>query len=103
MVMGSGMKNKLLEAFALGVPVVSTSLGAESIEGVLDGKHLRICDDPGIIAETVMHLLDQPQQLAAMMGHAHELVRTRYTWDAVGRLWRQALNEAAERVSESML
>ncbi len=55
---GSGMKVKVLEAFALGVPVVTT---AEGIEGLpaSDGEHAGVCeDDAGLIERAVALLLD---------------------------------------------
>ena len=65
---GSGMKVKVLEALALGVPVVTTSEGVEGIPAQ-DGIHAGICeDDAGLIERTVRLLHDpaaQNQQRAA--------------------------------------
>ena len=56
---GSGMKVKIMEAFALGTPVVTTSEGVEGIPAK-DGVHAGICeDDEGLIARTV-ELLNNP-------------------------------------------
>jgi glycosyltransferase involved in cell wall biosynthesis len=58
-VAGSGMKVKILEAFALGTPVVTTPEGVEGIPAQ-DGVHAGICeDDPGLIERTV-ELLKEP-------------------------------------------
>jgi glycosyltransferase involved in cell wall biosynthesis len=55
---GSGMKVKILEAFALGTPVVTTSEGVEGLPAE-DGKHAGICeDDAGLIDRTVRLLTD---------------------------------------------
>ena len=55
---GSGMKVKVLEAFALGVPVVTTAEGVEGIEAV-DGVHAGVCeDDAGLIDRAVALLED---------------------------------------------
>ena len=83
MVEGSGLKNKVLEAFALGLPVVSTRRGIEALP-VLDGRECRIEDDPAAFAAAVMDLLEQPARAAAIAEAARELVTERYTWDAVG-------------------
>ena len=61
---GSGMKVKVLEAFALGVPVVTTS---EGIEGLLaeDGVQAAVCeDDAGLIQRTVVLLNDDARRSA---------------------------------------
>lgn len=57
---GSGMKVKILEAFALGTPVITTREGVEGLPAE-DGKHAGICDDDsGLIARAV-HLLGDPE------------------------------------------
>ncbi|WP_406695696.1 glycosyltransferase [Singulisphaera sp. Ch08] len=66
---GSGMKVKIQEAMAFGIPVVTTSEGVEGLPA-LDGVHAGICeDDAGLIERTVALLLDaglqNRQRLAA--------------------------------------
>ncbi len=83
MTMGSGLKNKVLEAFMLKCGVVSTSLGAESIE-VKDGIHCVIRDDPEAFATSVLELLRDPQQNDRLALNGAELIRNNYTWAKVG-------------------
>ncbi len=54
---GSGVRVKLIEMFAMGRAVVSTSIGAEGL-GVLHDKQLLIADSPSRFAESVVRLLD---------------------------------------------
>jgi polysaccharide biosynthesis protein PslH len=57
-VAGSGMKVKVMEAFALGTPVVTTAEGVEGLPA-RDGVHAGICeDDRGLIDRTVAMLAD---------------------------------------------
>ncbi len=58
---GSGMRVKLLEAFAAGIPVVSTRLGAEGLAEE-DGALCALADDPAGFAERIVGLLDQPER-----------------------------------------
>jgi glycosyltransferase involved in cell wall biosynthesis len=59
---GSGMKIKILEALAYGVPVVTTSEGVEGLPA-LDGVHAGVCeDDGGLIDRTVRLLQDSKAQ-----------------------------------------
>jgi glycosyltransferase involved in cell wall biosynthesis len=53
---GGGMRVKILEALAQGLPVVSTSLGCEGI-AVEDGRHLLIADTPADFARAVLRVL----------------------------------------------
>jgi glycosyltransferase involved in cell wall biosynthesis len=53
---GSGMKVKVMEAFALGVPVVTTAEGVEGIPA-RDGVHAGICEDDAGLADRAVRLL----------------------------------------------
>jgi polysaccharide biosynthesis protein PslH len=70
-VSGSGMKVKVMEAFALGTPVVTT---AEGIEGLpaQDGIHAGICEeDSGLVERTVKLLKDAEQQQNQRLNARH--------------------------------
>ena len=62
---GSGIRVKILEAMALGVPVVSTRLGATGI-GALDGKELLLADDSDQLAEACARLLSGPNRAVSI-------------------------------------
>jgi glycosyltransferase involved in cell wall biosynthesis len=70
---GSGMRVKLLEAFAAGIPVVSTRIGAEGLAGV-DGEYCALADDPAGFADRVVRLLRNEAEAHAMAARARELV-----------------------------
>jgi GT2 family glycosyltransferase len=70
---GSGMRVKLLEAFAAGIPVVSTRIGAEGL-AENDGEVCALADDPQAFAERVIDLLRDPEQAALMAQRAREFV-----------------------------
>ena len=56
---GSGMKIKILEAMAFGVPVVTTSEGVEGLPAE-DGVHAGVCEDDAGLIERTVALLDDP-------------------------------------------
>jgi glycosyltransferase involved in cell wall biosynthesis len=56
---GGGMRVKILEAFAMGVPVVSTSIGCEGIAAT-HGRHLLVADSAEEFAQHVVTLLENP-------------------------------------------
>jgi glycosyltransferase involved in cell wall biosynthesis len=70
---GSGVRVKLLEAFASGIPVVSTRLGAEGLASD-DGVVCALADDPDSFAERILHLFQYPEKAAAMAKRAREHV-----------------------------
>jgi glycosyltransferase involved in cell wall biosynthesis len=77
--LGSGTRLKILEAWAMARPVVSTALGAEGLDAV-PGRHLLIADDPADFASAVLRVLREPG-LADELGRAgRSLVSERYSW-----------------------
>jgi glycosyltransferase involved in cell wall biosynthesis len=66
---GSGVRVKLLEAFASGIPAVSTRLGAEGLAD-RDGEICALADQPAEFARRVVDLLRDPQKAAAMAARA---------------------------------
>jgi GT2 family glycosyltransferase len=70
---GSGVRVKLLEAFAAGIPVVSTRMGAEGLADK-DGKICALADDPEAFARHVVHLLRHPEEAEALARRAREEV-----------------------------
>lgn len=80
---GGGVRLKLLEALSLEAPVVSTSMGAEGVAGLRDGRHCLLADDAEQYAGAVARLLED-RALARRLGAAgRELVRERYDWSAI--------------------
>jgi glycosyltransferase involved in cell wall biosynthesis len=78
---GSGTRVKIIEAWAAGVPVVSTSIGAEGLPARA-GEHLLLADDPQAFAEAVSHLLSNPS-LRDQIGRAGRyLFECEFTWEA---------------------
>ena len=84
---GSGLKNKVLEAFGLGISVVSTGLGVEAIPEVKDGEHLVIADAE-TFADEVLELLDDPARRLRLRANANSLLHSRYRWSVAARPWR---------------
>jgi glycosyltransferase involved in cell wall biosynthesis len=67
---GGGTRIKILESFACGVPVVSTSIGAEGL-GVRAGVHLDIGDSVADIARACLRLLGDPDRGQMLVQQAH--------------------------------
>ncbi|HEY3738855.1 MAG TPA: glycosyltransferase [Bryobacteraceae bacterium] len=70
---GSGVRVKLLEAFAAGIPTVSTRLGAEGL-ATEDGAICGLADDPQAFADWVIRLLKNPEEAAALASRARAYV-----------------------------
>jgi len=93
---GGGTRLKILEAMALGTPVVSTSKGAEGLD-VTPGKHILIADTPGDFASAVVGLFRSPERRRILAANARELVRARYDWTKAGAEFESFVSEIADR------
>lgn len=81
---GAGSRLKILEAMALGTPVVTTSKGSEGL-GVTTGKEVLIANTPTEFAENVIRLLHQPDLRARLAHNARCLVEESYSWNTIGQ------------------
>ena len=82
--MGSGTRLKVLDALAMGKPMVSTRVGCEGI-AVENGKHLLIEDDPDRFADAVIRLLSDAAQSQSLGAAGRQLVEARYSWASISR------------------
>jgi sugar transferase (PEP-CTERM/EpsH1 system associated) len=79
---GGGMRVKILEAMARGIPIVSTTIGYEGID-VIPGEHLLVADTPAEFAAAVVRLLNDPALGERMAAAARRRVIERYDWRAI--------------------
>jgi glycosyltransferase involved in cell wall biosynthesis len=94
---GSGMKIKILEAMAFGVPVVTTSEGVEGLPA-LDGVHAGVCDDDAGLIDRAVELLNDPARQDRQRRAARALVESHCgpapTLDAIEALYRRITAES---------
>ncbi len=81
---GSGVRVKLLEAFAAGIPVVSTRIGAEGL-ATRDGEFCRLADDPAGFAERVTALFEDGDAAAGLAARARAEVEANWDMAAITR------------------
>jgi sugar transferase (PEP-CTERM/EpsH1 system associated) len=80
---GGGSRLKILEAMAAGVPVVSTTLGAEGLE-LRDGENILIADGEDRLAKAILDLRDDKASRDRIIAGGHALVAERYDWSHSG-------------------
>lgn len=79
---GGGTRLKILEAMAAGVPVVTTTKGAQGLAARHE-EHLLIADSADAFAAAVLRLLRDPALRQRLADNARQLVRERYDWSAI--------------------
>jgi glycosyltransferase involved in cell wall biosynthesis len=77
---GGGVRLKLLETWAMELPCITTTLGAEGVDGFEPGVHALIADDPHHFATHVLSILANPEQGQALAVAGRHLVTERYDW-----------------------
>jgi glycosyltransferase involved in cell wall biosynthesis len=80
---GSGTRLKILEAFAKGLPVVSTTIGCEGLP-VENGVHLLIADSAEALADATLRLLEDSAIRRTLAVNARKLVEERFDWRQIG-------------------
>ena len=94
---GGGTRLKILEAMALGTPVVATSKGAEGLD-VVDGEYLLLADDPERFASQTIRLVSDADLHGRLAANARHLVETRYDWQQIGQKFVALVGETVAQV-----
>jgi len=79
---GAGMKGKVGQSLGLGLPVVTTSIGAEGI-GLVDGENALICDKAEDFASGIVRLYEDESLWTRLSEEGRELIRRRFSAVAV--------------------
>jgi len=91
---GAGMKGKIGEAMAHGLPVVTTSIGAEGM-GLVHGQTALIADTPREFADAVLALYDDERAWERIAADARQFLRDHYSVEAVETRLAEMLERAA--------
>lgn len=83
---GGGMRVKILDAWARGISIVSTTIGAEGIE-VRDGENILIANTPAEFARAVIRLLQEPALAQWLSENGRRWVEAKYDWRQVYAKW----------------
>jgi glycosyltransferase involved in cell wall biosynthesis len=81
---GGGTRLKILDAWAMGKAIVSTSIGCEGLAAV-DGENILIRDTPEGFAAAVTQVLGDPALRARLGCAGRDTVEQRYSWEVIGR------------------
>jgi glycosyltransferase involved in cell wall biosynthesis len=79
---GGGTRLKIFEAMAMGLPIVSTRVGAEGLP-VTDGQNILLADSPEQFASAAIRLLTDERRARAMGSDGSRLVREQGGWERV--------------------
>ncbi len=80
---GGGTRLKILEAMAMGVPVISTALGAEGVAAT-DGREILLADSAEEMIEALDRITTDIQFRKDLTARARQLVSEQYDWSSIG-------------------
>jgi glycosyltransferase involved in cell wall biosynthesis len=90
---GAGIQNKVLEAMAMGKPVVASSKSCQALS-VVDGEHLLMADQPEEFAEAVVRVI-RDDDLARRLGrNGRGYVEQNHYWDEKARELEEVYHKA---------
>ncbi|MBK9165436.1 MAG: glycosyltransferase [Acidobacteria bacterium] len=81
---GGGTRLKIFEAMAMGLPVVSTTIGAEGLP-VTDGKDILLRDDPPTFSQAIVSLFVDLEYAAGLSESGSNIVRRRFAWHRIAK------------------
>ncbi len=95
---GGGTRLKILEALALGTPVVATSKGAEGLD-LVPGRDLLIADTAQAFAEATLRILQDDQLRTELGQNGRRAVQQRYDWRMIGQHYSQLISQMGASVA----
>jgi len=78
--MGAGVQNKILEYMALGLPVVSSSIGLEGLQA-RDNEELLVADEPAAMVEAINSLCTDIELREAIIDSAFKYLEENHRWE----------------------
>lgn len=97
---GSGLQNKLLEAMAMEIPCITSSLANSSLRAKANGQEILVGDTPRQVARHILYLLGSQQQRDILADNARHFVCTHYTWQAANSTLNAILASASSRTND---
>jgi sugar transferase (PEP-CTERM/EpsH1 system associated) len=76
-----GTQNKILESMAMGVPVICSKNAAGGVDAV-PGQHLLIAENPDQYVDSIVRVLEDPDQRSALSVAARQRVLSNHSWSA---------------------
>ena len=97
---GTGVKTKIVEAMAMGMPVITNEVGAENIDAERETE-LIVCDQSSDVVRRTVELLQSPDQLAAIGKNAQQLIKKRFDIGSIDQEFADLLAQVERQKAKS--
>jgi glycosyltransferase involved in cell wall biosynthesis len=92
--LGTGLQNKILEAMAIGLPCVTSTLAGKPLQNITAGQDILICSTLTGYVEAVKLLLSSPEVYDEISQNAYNYVRSNYSWEKTTESLEKIITEA---------
>ena len=96
---GAGLKGKIGEALSCGIPIVTTSIGAEGMD-LVHRRSAMIADEPDRFADMVAEVCSNDDLWGTLASEGRALAQRNYSYDAVETYWKEVFEFIAKGVPE---
>jgi len=96
---GAGLKGKIGEALSCGIPVVTTSIGAEGMD-LVHRRSALIADEPDAFADMVAEVCSDNDLWNTLSSEGRALASRNYSYETVERYWKEVFDFIAAGVPE---
>lgn len=97
MLQGSGVKNKLIEAMAAGLPIVTNSMGAEALPDEAKNAII-IADGSQAIADAIIDLFQNPEKRLELRQKARLAAEKYFQWETLSEQYMKAIAETRRSI-----
>ena len=80
LIIARGTQNKILEAMATGVPVVTSKVAAGGVDALV-GEHLLVAETTGDYVQAILRILDSPAERQRLARAGRERMQSHHHWD----------------------
>jgi len=99
---GAGVQNKILEYMALGIPTVTSGIGAEGL-AAQPGHHLLVANEPEQWSEQICRLFSNPAIGHELAHRGREYVEKNHSWSALVEPLKEGVLELLQKQKEGRL
>jgi len=80
---GGGTRLKIVDAWAMGIPIISTTIGCEGLDA-RDGENILVRDEPEAFADAVIRVLSDRALASSLGSNGRVTAEETYDWDVIG-------------------
>ena len=93
MISGAGVQNKILEAMSMSCCVVTTTIGSEGLDNIVNNKDIIICDQYEQLAEQINALIDDKARREEIGKNARIYIANNLTYDIIAKKFTENLKD----------